>query len=250
MERVDKGAHWSLMDPDECPGLPEAYGDDFRVLYERYETEGRFRKQVSAQEIFNKIIEAQIETGTPYIGYKDAVNRKSNQKNLGTIMNSNLCVAPETLILTKDGYKQIKTLSDQEVEVWNGENWSKSLVKKTGENQSIYHITVRDKEIIQTIDTTFYHKFYRYNRDNLVEEVPAFELKPGDRLETTESMPLNLSQNIWIVESVENLGRISETYCFNEPIRHKGVLNGILTGNCHEICEYLSQKIMYMILKN
>ena len=92
MERVEQGKQWSLMDPDECQGLTTSYGDDFRVLYERYESEGRFKKQISAQEIFNKIIESQIETGTPYIGYKDAVNKKSNQKNLGTIMNSNLCI--------------------------------------------------------------------------------------------------------------------------------------------------------------
>lgn len=91
MQRVESGAMWSLMDPDECPGLPEAHGDAFNRLYENYEKQGRFRKQIPAQDIFNKIIESQIETGTPYIGYKDAVNRKSNQKHVGTIMNSNLC---------------------------------------------------------------------------------------------------------------------------------------------------------------
>lgn len=91
MRRVESGEMWSLMDPDECPGLPEAFGDAFQTLYEQYEKQGRFRKQLPAQEIFNKIIESQIETGTPYVGYKDAVNRKSNHKNIGTIMNSNLC---------------------------------------------------------------------------------------------------------------------------------------------------------------
>lgn len=91
MQRVESGQVWSLMDPDECPGLPEAYGDAFQTLYEQYEKQGRFRKQIPAQELFNKIIESQIETGTPYVGYKDAVNRKSNHKNIGTIMNSNLC---------------------------------------------------------------------------------------------------------------------------------------------------------------
>jgi len=91
MERVERGDMWSLFDPDECKNLSRTYGDEFRALYERYEREGKYRRQVKAQDIFNKIIESQIETGTPYIGYKDAVNRKSNQKNLGTIMNSNLC---------------------------------------------------------------------------------------------------------------------------------------------------------------
>lgn len=91
MERVERGDMWSLFDPDECKNLSRTYGDEFRALYEHYEREGKYRRQVKAQDIFNKIIESQIETGTPYIGYKDAVNHKSNQKNLGTIMNSNLC---------------------------------------------------------------------------------------------------------------------------------------------------------------
>lgn len=91
MRRVEAGEMWSLMDPDECPGLCTLYGAEFDALYAKYEAAGKFRSQVSAQKIFDKIIEAQIETGTPYIGYKDAANAKSNQKNLGTIQNSNLC---------------------------------------------------------------------------------------------------------------------------------------------------------------
>ncbi|XP_035223518.1 ribonucleoside-diphosphate reductase large subunit-like [Stegodyphus dumicola] len=91
MRRVEKDETWSLMCPNESPGLHECWGEEFEELYERYEKEGRFRKQVKAQSLWYAIIESQIETGTPYMLYKDACNRKSNQKNLGTIQCSNLC---------------------------------------------------------------------------------------------------------------------------------------------------------------
>jgi ribonucleoside-diphosphate reductase alpha chain len=91
MRRVEEGGVWSLMSPDECPGLTDVYGDAFVELYERYEREGRFRRQVPAAELFSKIVDAQIETGTPYVLFKDAANAKSNQKNLGCIKSSNLC---------------------------------------------------------------------------------------------------------------------------------------------------------------
>jgi len=91
MERVEQNLPWTLFCPSEAPGLADVHGDEFRALYERYEQEGRGRKQVDAQKLWFKVLDAQIETGTPYILYKDACNRKSNQKNLGTIKSSNLC---------------------------------------------------------------------------------------------------------------------------------------------------------------
>ena len=99
MERVRGGGAgagagadmWSYFCPDECPGLADVYGDDFKALYERYEREGRARKQVKARDLWLKILDSQMETGTPYILFKDAVNKKSNQKNIGTIKSSNLC---------------------------------------------------------------------------------------------------------------------------------------------------------------
>ena len=91
MERVKENGDWTLFSPDEAPGLDDAYGDDFNKLYTKYESEGKGRKTVKAQDLWYKIIEAQIETGTPYILYKDSANIKSNQKNLGTIKSSNLC---------------------------------------------------------------------------------------------------------------------------------------------------------------
>jgi ribonucleoside-diphosphate reductase alpha chain len=91
MERVKNNKIWSLMCPDKCPGLSDVYGDEFNKLYESYESEGKYNKQINAQDLWFKILESQIEQGVPYILYKDAANRKSNQKNLGTIKSSNLC---------------------------------------------------------------------------------------------------------------------------------------------------------------
>jgi len=91
MKRVEEEGDWSLFCPNEAPGLSDCWGEKFEELYERYEAEGKARKTVKAREIWSSILEAQIETGTPYMLYKDACNRKSNQQNLGTIKSSNLC---------------------------------------------------------------------------------------------------------------------------------------------------------------
>ncbi|EME84990.1 uncharacterized protein MYCFIDRAFT_214917 [Pseudocercospora fijiensis CIRAD86] len=91
MKRVEENGEWTLMCPNECPGLADVYGEEFEKLYEQYEKEGRGRETVRAQKIWYAILEAQTETGGPFILYKDACNRKSNQKNLGTIRSSNLC---------------------------------------------------------------------------------------------------------------------------------------------------------------
>lgn len=91
MERVESNGTWTLMCPNECPGLSDAYGEEFEKLYTKYEQEGKGRKTIKAQELWFKVLESQIETGTPYMLYKDAANKKSNQKNLGTIKSSNLC---------------------------------------------------------------------------------------------------------------------------------------------------------------
>ena len=92
MKQVEKDEDWYLMCPDECPGLSDVYGDDFEKLYWSYVEQKRYKRVVKAQEVWTRILDSQIETGTPYIGYKDAVNKKCNQKNLGTIKSSNLCL--------------------------------------------------------------------------------------------------------------------------------------------------------------
>lgn len=91
MKRVEEDGDWTLMCPNECPGLPDTHSKEFEKLYTKYEAEGKGRKTIKAQELWFKILESQVETGTPYMLYKDAANAKSNQQNLGTIRSSNLC---------------------------------------------------------------------------------------------------------------------------------------------------------------
>lgn len=100
MERVKVGGTWTLMCPDECPGLSDVYGDEFKQLYEQYEADGKGRTTMNARDLWFQILDAQMETGTPYLVYKDASNLKSNQKNIGTIKSSNLCT--EVLLYSDD----------------------------------------------------------------------------------------------------------------------------------------------------
>jgi len=91
MEKVKSDSEWCLFCPDKCPGLSDCYGDDFKVLYEKYESEERYNVKMSARKLWFAVLDSQMETGTPYLLYKDAANKKSNQKNIGTIKSSNLC---------------------------------------------------------------------------------------------------------------------------------------------------------------
>ena len=181
MERVKNNGKWSLMCPDECPGLSDVYGDQFVSLYEKYESEGKIRKSLNARDLWFKILDAQMETGTPYILYKDAANLKSNQRNLGTVKSSNLCVAPETLILTDKGYIEIQTIVNEKVNVWNGEEWSSVTINKTGENQELIDVYTDDGS---KLTCTPYHKFYIQNNysTNSIEKVEAKDLKPNDKI--------------------------------------------------------------------
>ena len=181
MERVKENAKWSLFCPNECPGLADVYGTQFKDLYEKYEKQGKARKIVNARDLWFKILDAQMETGTPYLLYKDAANMKSNQQNLGTIKSSNLCVAPETLILTEKGHLEIQSLLNQNIKVWNGEEWSLVTIKKTGEDQELIDIYTDDGS---KLTCTPYHKFYIQNNysSNSIEKVEAKDLKPDDKL--------------------------------------------------------------------
>jgi ribonucleoside-diphosphate reductase alpha chain len=168
MKRVESNLDWSLFDSDECPGLDKLYGDDFEELYTKYESEGRARKIIPARKIWNYILTSQIETGVPYITFKDNVNKKSNQSNIGTITNSNLCVVGETLILTDNGYEEIKNLENKNINVWNGLEFTNTIVRKTGENQKIIKVILSDG---CELECTEYHKFFieqKYiNKSNL-----------------------------------------------------------------------------------
>jgi len=147
MERVESNGDWTLMSPDECRGLYEAYGDEFKALYEKYEREGKGRKTVKAQDLWFEILEAQIETGTPYMLYKDAANKKSNQKNLGTIRSSNLCT------------EIMEYTSKDEVAVCNLASiaLSKFVIDGKFDHQKLYEITkVVTRNLNKVIDVNYY----------------------------------------------------------------------------------------------
>ena len=156
MKRVEEDKDWTLMCPHECPGLADVHSEKFVELYESYEAAGKGRRKVSAKKLWQMVLDAQIQTGTPYLCYKDAANSKSNQQHLGTIKSSNLCVAPETMILTDDGYFPIKDLENKTVRVWNGDNWSATTIKKTGENQKLIEVYFSNGA---SLTCTPYHKF-------------------------------------------------------------------------------------------
>lgn len=176
MERVNKDERWSLFSPDAAPGLSDVYGDDYVQLYEKYEREGKATRVISARELWISIINCQIETGTPYLVNKDQANLKSNQSNIGTIKSSNLCVAGETLILTDTGYHPIGELSGEEVNVWNGEEWSNTTVVQTGVNQPLVKVVLSNGS---TIECTPYHNFYIETESRPID---AKSLQPGMKL--------------------------------------------------------------------
>jgi len=178
MKRVEEDGVWSLMCPDACPNLQLVYGDEFDKLYTKYETEKKFTKQIKARELWNHILTCQIESGFPYMLYKDHANRKSNQKNLGTIRSSNLCVHGDTQILTSEGYYDIKSLENKKVKVWNGHEWSKVTIKKTGTNKNLIRVTLSNGSYL---DCTPEHKFYK-SVNNKSLELSADQLKMGDKL--------------------------------------------------------------------
>jgi ribonucleoside-diphosphate reductase alpha chain len=179
MKRVQNDQDWTLMCPDECPGLVDSYGEEFEKLYLQYEEEKRGKKVVKARDLWNHILENQIETGMPYISYKDTVNRKNMQKQLGVIRNSNLCVAPETMILTSKGYFRIDSLENKVVDVWNGQEFTETTVHKTGENQELVKVVLSNGS---ELECTPYHKFYIKDLDKQPRIVEANYLLKDDEL--------------------------------------------------------------------
>ncbi len=169
---------WSLFCPNVAKGLADKYGDEFENLYLHYEKNKKYNKQVDITILWKKILEIQMESGNPYLMFKDQVNKKGNQNNLGTIKSSNLCVHGDTLILTKNGYFKISDLSNKEVEVWNGKEFSLSPVRKTNVNQELLLVKTNDG---CELKCTPYHKFYINNKNTIIIK-DAKDLCEGDAL--------------------------------------------------------------------
>ena len=147
MKRVEENADWTLMCPNECPGLYDVYGEEFEALYTSYEAQNKGRKTIKARELWEKILESQIETGTPYMLYKDAANRKSNQKNLGTIRSSNLCT------------EIMEYTSADEIAVCNLASISLPMFVENGQfnHELLYNVTKRvTRNLNKVIDRNYY----------------------------------------------------------------------------------------------
>ncbi|MBS1583073.1 MAG: ribonucleoside-diphosphate reductase subunit alpha [Bacteroidetes bacterium] len=147
MKRVEQNGDWTLMCPNECPGLSDTFGEKFEALYEKYEAEGRGRRTVKAQDLWFHVLESQIETGTPYILFKDSANRKSNQQNLGTIKSSNLCT------------EIIEYTSPDEVAVCNLGSIAlpKFVEKGKFDHQRLFEVTYElAKNLNRVIDQNYY----------------------------------------------------------------------------------------------
>jgi ribonucleotide reductase alpha subunit len=302
MKRVQTNSDWSLFDSNECIGLDDIYGEKYEELYIKYENEGKAKKTISARKIWNYVLTSQIETGTPYILFKDSVNKKSNQMNIGTITNSNLCVVGETKILTDNGNIKIKDLVNKEVNIWNGNVYSKSFVMKTGENQKIikvilsdgaelecteYHkfyienngksVTIEAKDLVKGMNLVKFNlplnsyekekcnridkmnlindiinnsenniiksenKEYLYNIKLILQELGYHSLLKDNELEIVTDVKSNIDITVSISDILDE-NKFEDTYCFNEPLKHAGIFNGVYAGNCAEIVEYSSDK--------
>lgn len=197
MQRVEVDGNWSLFSPDTVPGLIDAYDspDDkkFTELYEKYESEGKALKTVKARELWEKVLDSQIETGTPYMLYKDSCNYKSNQKNLGTIKSSNLCLSGDTIInaivddisvnitLEKlvSSYKDGKSVSVVSYNIETQEKEFKSVSNAALMSPKSKVLKITDSESGKSIICTADHKIYTKNRGYVV----ASELNSDDVLE-------------------------------------------------------------------
>ncbi|MDJ0649048.1 MAG: ATP cone domain-containing protein [Xenococcaceae cyanobacterium MO_188.B19] len=189
MRRVETKQEWTLVDPYEVKAnlgidLAELWGTEFEQAYSQIETELDQKitlyKKVNARELFKEIMRSQVETGMPYLAFKDTINEANPNKHEGYIPGVNLCVAPETLVLTDRGQLPIVELAGENVNVWNGSEWSKVLVRQTGTNQKLLKINLSNGE---SLECTYYHHFWLQDTyRSKPRKVEAQDLQPGDKL--------------------------------------------------------------------
>lgn len=224
----------------DVTGVELAYMDMNKWYDKLVENKDIRKTQRNKLQILQEILKCQSEAGYPYTTFIDNVNNDNNLKGIGKIRALNLCVAPYTKILTKEyGYIEISKVENRTVSVWNGEQWSKTVVKKTGESQKLLRVVVKDVNtgVFKDVDCTKYHKFYLENGKKVI----ANELKVGDKL-LEFYLPFDKEKLIkHKIISIKKLNGLHDTYCFTEPLRNMGIFNGMLLGNCQEVGQ-LSKK--------
>lgn len=224
-----------LFNAHTAPDLVQAFYSSepglFEAMYRQYEENQEFKKTyVSARNLVVQAVNISIETGSLYLFFADAVN--THTPFYDPIYSSNLCVAPETMLRTRNGEFQISTLQDRAVEVWNGVQWSKVVVRKTGIGRHLLRVHVSDG---RALNVTKEHKWYVEQPDGKIVETQTIDLQPGDVLERWQDH--NGKDMADYVVSIQDNGLVADTFCVNEPLRHRVVFNGVLTGNCAEITE-------------
>lgn len=224
----DKVVIWSLFDPDKCPGLSDSYGEDFDKLYENYEKKGFAKETIEIGKVWKKIMSSQIETGTPYILFKDQINRMSNQSNIGTIKSSNLCVSGESLIISDSGFKFIGESDGKTLNVWNGYKFCSVEIKQTGALQEMDKIKFSNGE---ELVCTPYHKFHI--QDEIIE---CKNLLPGMKIKKFNFPIINFENNnfpepyihgLWCSNSIDiaNGKIILRSYPLELPQYAKNILS-------------------------
>lgn len=202
--------------------------EEFERLYKKYEEDPLFVKEYfSAREIILLALNEGWETGRYYQSWVDTMNQ--NTPFYDTIYSSNLCVSPETLLLTREGNKLISGLAGKTVEIWNGEDWSEVEVVRTGEDQPLIKVWLTDQRHLWS---TPYHRWYVKGKGGIVEK-RTHELQVGDKLIEWEHPEGRIVGGE--ISSIEDIQRTDATYCVKEPKRGMAVFNGILTGQCQEI---------------
>ncbi|BCM95155.1 putative ribonucleotide reductase alpha subunit [Burkholderia phage FLC6] len=236
--KMAKGEDIFTWNIKNAPDLHEAfYGPDiqlFAKIYKKYEDDPNFKKNYApARDIVVHAVQQGIQTGTIYAASIDEMNR--NTPFLDPIHSSNLCVAPGTIILTKEyGERAISEYRDRSVEVWNGFEWSRVTVRQTSPLEKLLRVYVKGGKGF--LDCTSYHKWY-VMRDGVETEVRTKDLKRGDKLASFKD-PRNAGEHDDVtILDIENLGVENSVYCFSEPKRHKAMFNGVVTGQCLEVSE-------------
>lgn len=232
MKKAATDGMWMLVSNFFAPKL---YDLSYRTNEEEYEQEydrvlqddSVKKTMVKAREILNLFWTQRSDVGRIYRANLTNINKHTPFKD--PIRLSNLCVAPETLVLTRGGEFEISSLVDKKVEVWNGEEWSETVVRKTGENQKLIKVVLENGRYLEC---TPYHKFYICDEtETLISMVRAADLCRGMKLINNGLE----GGDTFVVRAVVDEYRTDDTYCFSEPKRGMGTFNGILTGNCQEI---------------
>ena len=234
MNRVKNNEKWTLMCPDKCPGLSDCYGDEFNKLYEKYENEERGNKVVNAQELWFQILDSQIETGTPYLLYKDSCNNKSNQKNLGVIKSSNLCTEiieysdeNETAVCNLASINLNAMLKEKELE----ENYSFKVYSKSNCNYCEWAKKMLSNKNINFIEI------------NMDDEVKREQWLEERRRESSEKENIKTFPQIFYFKNeklIQHIGGFEELYKFMTPVfdfEKLEKISGVLTKNLNKVID-------------